>query len=695
MLVHQVFPRRIEDTTYYFPGESLGGLPRFDTGFVTKLDGGIIIMGSCPFEVECDAANDTVADPLSNFTVDCNLVEIEGLPRNVDAYRYQDKGSGYFGPCFKHTLSAYVDSATDDRGICYVWAVSNTLDDGATWTSDRAEALGLFLIKQGSNYQLRLRNHESYVTDILYISANTEYRIVINRDYGKVTADVYTLADAHVGTLMVPVLENRAYRYFYRVNSYNSSIYRTAEFVGCVNCFAEHFVCFGHGGIAFGGAAGAFCDTWGYEGRGGIALGGSAVAGIINVAYEGDGGIGLGGQGDAALPHEGSGGIAFGGSADSAITSFNFEAEGGIALGGAAGVGVTDVALEGSGGIALGGQGDAALPYEGSGGIAFGGSAETNFDIIVDLPMEWNIVSLFDAELTSLWDIESDVRFWFRIESLCLPPECDWTDTNWNDPKCYGPAAHIQGQPIESGNKYIQILPARSVRNLCELISSSYNPLGVPNFNWRIKSITRFNMTMNKSDMPDGELPDCITLEEEDFCDIPECMEYCLETPNVPNVNIGVHTEIIDTFHEFTGTGGIAFGGAAEYSGGNFFEYVAQGGLVFGGSASVISPSYQYEAEGGLELGGSAATASEYHSYEAEGGIAFGGGCVELPEYHYEGSGGIGLGGSIDSETDWGLLDMVEIGATAELLSFGGQLRILRHRSNWFDNRRHGSDRSL
>lgn len=671
MSKQRLFPPKNEDTNYYFPGEYLGSLPEFNgEDIVSKLDFGLLVMGSCPFQTECDTANDIVGDPLSNFTTDCNLVEIAGLPRNVDAYRYQDKGVDYFGPSFRFTLSAYIDSESDNRGVCYIWAVSNTLDDGASWTSDKAEALGLFFIKVDDTYQLRLRNHEPYVSDILEVDADVEYRITITREYGVLRADVYS-DGSPVGLLEVSVPDDRTYRYLYRVNSYNSTLYQTAEFIGCVNCLDEHLVCFGAGGVAFGGAADVLCGNYAYEAEGGIAFGGAADVFVKHVSVEGSGGIALGGAADAAIKHEGAGGIAFGGVADVTILYRADLPEGGFALGGNADTGMSDIHVEAEGGIAFGGNAKHAIVYEAEGGIAFGGTADTNFDIQLELTSEWNLASTFDIEQDFLWDVESNVRYWFRIESECLPPECDWTDTDWNDPRCFG-EGHIQGEPIKYGTKYIQIFPARSVRNLCELISEPINPFWVPSFRWRIKSITRYNLTMRKSDLLDGEIPDCITLTEEDFCNIPECMEFCLETPNVPNVSIGAHVGGVDTFLSYEGTGGFALVGGADHRGGTFFFYTGQGGVAFGGSSDAISPAYAYEAEGGVALGGGADVISEHYQYEAEGGIALGGSSIDLSIVSYEAEGGIAFGGGSTSSTDWGILDTVSIGATTELLSLGG-----------------------
>lgn len=563
--------------------------------------------------IQCDTTNDIVSDPLSNFIVDCNKVTVDGMPRNIDAYRYQDKGVGHFGVQFRNTLDVYFDSTTDDRGICYVWSVSNVLNDGHAWTDDGSQALGLFFIKVGSIYQLRLRNHETYVTDILNIQPNKEYSIVVDRIYGQVDVSVYDGA-ALVGVLFVPVSEEISYRYFYRVNSYNSSSYPTAEFYGYVNNFAEHFICVGDGGLALGGSGDSACSYHAYSSSGGIAFGGTADAFIQDVFITGDGGIAFGGEANVRV----------------------------------------------------------ILSYEGKGGIALGGDAEYNYNIRIPLQLEWNVASEIVLDISFAWDVESDVKYWFRIESECVSPNCDWTGTDWNDPRCETPGGHIQGQPIGKGNKYVQILPARSVRDLCVLISNADNPLGVPNLKWKIKSITRYNLTMRKSDLPDGVLPECITLEEMEFCQIPECMEFCLESMHAPNVSIGATTFIVDAFYSYVGSGGVALGGSADYRTGYFPSYLATGGIAFGGSADITSSYYKFTSTGGLSLGGSAGIVLPSYQYESDGGLALGGTAIDKPSYKYLGDGGLGLSGVAGNSSDWGIWEMVSIGATPELSSFGG-----------------------
>lgn len=312
------------------------------------------------------------------------------------------------------------------------------------------------------------------------------------------------------------------------------------------------------------------------------------------------------------------------------------------------------------------------LPFIATGGIAFGGIAGTAYNIFIDQDITWNTYVALDVDLSILWDIESNVKYWFRIESECSPPSIATTGTEWNDPSC-GQTATIQGQQGSVGNKYIQIVPAKSLKDLCSLISEPKPPFWTPTFKWKIKSIKRYNLTVQKSDLPNGEIPDYVELIEQDFKNIPECMPFNLLTPDLPNVVIGVVTSGIDTFYNYVASGGISLGGNASTQGGDFFNYAGSGGFVLSGTAGVVSPVHSYTAQGGIGFEGDAPVSSSQYNYIASGGIGLEGTNTPfLVDYHYEANGGIGVGGGAECSTDWGISEFVTAGATVSLLLIEG-----------------------
>jgi len=123
------------------------------------------------------------------------------------------------------------------------------------------------------------------------------------------------------------------------------------------------------------------------------------------------------------------------------------------------------------------------------------------------------------------WEVESEKRSWYRIEGICTPPSCS-TGLDTGDPACGGCKGTIQGQPLNCGAKYVQVIPAKSVAHLCELLQSPQPPFYVPAMgSWAIKSIRKYNLTERLSDLG-GKMPNCTQLEEQDFASIPECAQF-------------------------------------------------------------------------------------------------------------------------------------------------------------------------
>ena len=130
------------------------------------------------------------------------------------------------------------------------------------------------------------------------------------------------------------------------------------------------------------------------------------------------------------------------------------------------------------------------------------------------------------------WEIESEKRSWYRIEGICTPPSCA-TGLDTGDPSCSGCKGTIQGQPLNCGAKYVQVIPAKSVAHLCELLQSPQPPFYVPALGtWAIKSIRKYNLTERLSDMG-GKMSGCTQLEEQDFESIPECAQFVPSAPSM------------------------------------------------------------------------------------------------------------------------------------------------------------------
>ena len=132
------------------------------------------------------------------------------------------------------------------------------------------------------------------------------------------------------------------------------------------------------------------------------------------------------------------------------------------------------------------------------------------------------------------WDVESDAKSWYRVEGECIKPSCETGNLEPNDTLCQS-----------SGSKYVQIIPARSLEDLCRLLSSTQPPFYVPALkNWRIKSVKKYNLTERLSDMG-GVVPNCTILTEESFQSVPNCAPFLLATGVSPQVIGGAYTVLL------------------------------------------------------------------------------------------------------------------------------------------------------
>ena len=206
-------------------------------------------------------------------------------------------------------------------------------------------------------------------------------------------------------------------------------------------------------------------------------------------------------------------------------------------------------------------------------GLVLGGSARVRIEFDVVLTTAWSIVALTDVTQRVCWDVESSCRHWYRIESECASPSCANTNLDRTGDGCNG-TTEILGQSVKSGNKYIQVVPARSVAHLCQLISKPMPPFYTPAFpKWKIKSIKRYNQNTtwryNKCpsimDETDSVTPltNCVKMVEEEFWSVPECAEFSLDIDQEVTY-VGAYTWVQDKFLTYRGAGGIVLSGIAK-----------------------------------------------------------------------------------------------------------------------------------
>ena len=406
------------------------------------------------------------------------------------------------------------------------------------------------------------------------------------------------------------------------------------------------------GGILISGEA-VEEPTLAVTSSGGIVLGGSATALLsINLSTEGSGGIVLGGAATAniASSYEGNGGILIVGEA-TIQAIYRYVATGGILISGDSPE-ESELSAIGSGGIVLGGDATEKLilPYEGYGEIFLVGEApiKSFFNFVQDV--EWDVRSYFDLALDFDWDVGELPLKVYQVEGCCRPNDggfggCEVLPLDTND-------------ALNCNQRFLQTIFARNLGEVCQFLTDT-------NWKWPICSIKKFS-TEALDLIYDGtnKPPECNTLDEVEYCQIPECFEFCLQSD--ASSHVGVEVSVVENIIRYDAGGGDgdAVGGIAilggydpvrhvvgdsgiELSGDaefveklSLYNYTPEGGIIVSGNANIVSSSWNSEAVGGIVVDGEVdnIVSSNWH-YVSTGGIVVSGNavCVLRPVYVSEG----------------------------------------------------------
>lgn len=316
--------------------------------------------------------------------------------------------------------------------------------------------------------------------------------------------------------------------------------------------------------------------------------------------YTADGGISLAGNTSSVAAFNlvtgsliASGGTVAGGEADALIVKREV-ASGGARAGGTAETFVYR-SIVASGGVVGGGLASLIATYHyfpDGGEVLTGGEALSEFSLIFDLDVQWQTRATIEIDKEFYWNTGTLPLRWYRVQGCCVfptgagdgvgggqPGGCDITGIQTDDIKCVGATGKQQ---------FIQNLVGSSVSDICQQLTDS-------RLNWEICSIKRWSRPA------DGRLvePDdqCNTLVDVPYCEIPECLNFCVHTNSI--TNIGVTTYVIESFVSHISSGVVITGGQAITSivGGvdtnqSFFEYVSDGGEVLTGGEALTSSSW-------------------------------------------------------------------------------------------------------
>lgn len=162
------------------------------------------------------------------------------------------------------------------------------------------------------------------------------------------------------------------------------------------------------------------------------------------------------------------------------------------------------------------------LYYNASGSVELSSAnVDPSATSFYSLTTSWNVRGDLEVDLTTSWNIGENAYYWYRIESECGSVTCDEFGIEHRDCKKM---------------TLVTTVSARSVAELCQIIS---NPRTNAPVTTRISSIKRYGRPMFRDQIQPEQ---CNTLEEVEFCHIPECLDYCVDPS--PSSSMLVEEEI-------------------------------------------------------------------------------------------------------------------------------------------------------
>lgn len=375
------------------------------------------------------------------------------------------------------------------------------------------------------------------------------------------------------------------------------------------------------GGAEVGGEP---TSHWFYGPLGGAKLGDTTADIFMTLTMFG--GITLGGevppQGISNESRNDPAGILVGASASRSSTSnWHYEGTGSVLMGTATNYGIDGAVLQSSGGVYVSNTLSPTIA-----GLRFN----------KDVTFEWRLKSYVFKDITFTWNTGQLTMYWYRVIGEGRQgDECDLVA----DPCC---------------QKYIVNVQARTPAELCEKLSERH-------WNWPIHSVQRFSRPAGTEDAQYyiDEHGECVELEEIEFCEIPQCADFCVDYDMRVSFQFTM-SQSMDAFYVFESGD----------------STTAQQSVFIGGSAGVVLdlllPDYYFESSEPFITVSGDAVASPSHMTLGGGGATLGGGSnIGFPRHSY-------VGGDWPSITDFKSASQFSVMALGDQVAWISPDKVLR-----------------
>lgn len=154
------------------------------------------------------------------------------------------------------------------------------------------------------------------------------------------------------------------------------------------------------------------------------------------------------------------------------------------------------------------------LYHNASGSVELSSPAvDPSTSVFFSLQTSWNVRGDLEVDLETSWSIGEGAYYWYRVESECGEVTCDEFGVERRE--C-------------NRMTIVNTVSARSIAELCDTLS---NPRTNAPLVARISSIRRYGRPTFRDQIQPGH---CNTLQEVEFCHIPECLDYCVDPAPEP-----------------------------------------------------------------------------------------------------------------------------------------------------------------
>ena len=388
--------------------------------------------------------------------------------------------------------------------------------------------------------------------------------------------------------------------------------------------FQDAFIEVAVGGTKAGGSAISSVQTFNEFGDSGVLVNGSSVIGGISTA-EALGGLLVGGKASFLFDEVASGGAKLGGFA-LAFISHDLTGIGGVLVSGdfpnsetgTGGVGVAGVAgaratyiynianeendlqiggasnpaihLTQPAGGEVGVDGVAGLKasyhYNSTGGINVEGQSSVGITKIDQKEFTFNVRTVQTISPVDFnWNTGSIPLSHFRIISKCLPEDSD--------------VCQPISDPADICLRHsVTTITASTPAGVCRQLSER-------GFKFPVVSFDRFARPAQNDQLDDFD-DGCNELVPVEFCEIPDCLEFCVDF-DLPLLVKPIFEFSFIQVRDYVGGGNFVISGAADVdftTNNSIVTEVVSGGIIVGGLSEVVTPFNRYVASGGISVEG-------------------------------------------------------------------------------------------